>query len=162
MISKVQSSQEIALVASLAREIWTEYYYPIVGKAQVDYMVPKFQSEESISKQITEEAFQYYLIYSRSFPLGYFAFQYRKNASFLSKIYIRDQCRNLGFGKKVLEFIVTEAKKNGKNMLTLTVNKYNSNSIKIYEKMGFKNVKAIVQDIGEGYVMDDYVMELNF
>jgi hypothetical protein len=25
--------------------------------------------------------------------------------------------------------------------------------------MGFINVKAIVQDIGNGYVMDDYVLE---
>jgi RimJ/RimL family protein N-acetyltransferase len=45
------------------------------------------------------------------------------------------------------------------NKIALTVNKNNVNSIKAYEKMGFKNVGSVVQDIGSGYVMDDYKME---
>ena len=51
-IKVVRDSDEIATVARLAREIWHEYYAPIIGQAQVDYMVPKFQSESAIAEQI--------------------------------------------------------------------------------------------------------------
>ena len=43
--------------------------------------------------------------------------------------------------------------------LWLTVNKDNAGAIAWYTRMGFKNAGAIVQDIGAGYVMDDYRME---
>jgi hypothetical protein len=41
----------------------------------------------------------------------------------------------------------------------LTVNKYNTSSIKAYLALGFSVTDAVVTDIGEGYSMDDYVME---
>ena len=43
--------------------------------------------------------------------------------------------------------------------ISLTVNKYNTDSIKAYEKMGFEKIDSVVMDIGNGYVMDDYVMK---
>ena len=44
--------------------------------------------------------------------------------------------------------------------IRLTVNKYNINTIKAYEKWGFKTVDAVVTDIGSGFVMDDFIMEM--
>jgi diamine N-acetyltransferase len=41
----------------------------------------------------------------------------------------------------------------------LTVNKNNTGAISVYEKIGFRNVGSLVQDIGSGFVMDDYAME---
>ena len=42
--------------------------------------------------------------------------------------------------------------------LRLNVNKYNP-TIDIYEHLGFRIIESEVNDIGKGYVMDDYVME---
>jgi len=47
----------------------------------------------------------------------------------------------------------------GCEKVSLTVNKYNHNSIKAYERIGFINKEELVQDIGGGFVMDDYLME---
>ena len=47
----------------------------------------------------------------------------------------------------------------GKNKIKLTVNKNNTNTIKTYEKWGFKQIDSVVTDIGCGFVMDDYIME---
>ena len=63
-------------------------------------------------------------------------------------------------GKEGLKFVINRAKELGTHAITLTVNKYNTNSIKAYEKMGFKNTGSIVSDIGAGFVMDDYTMKL--
>lgn len=43
--------------------------------------------------------------------------------------------------------------------LYLTVNRENAGSIAAYLAMGFRKVREQVTDIGEGYVMDDFIME---
>ena len=40
----------------------------------------------------------------------------------------------------------------------LTVNKYNP-SYQIYRHLGVEAIDSVVTDIGEGYVMDDYIMQ---
>jgi RimJ/RimL family protein N-acetyltransferase len=65
----------------------------------------------------------------------------------------------LGYGKKAVQFAEKVAKELDLNKIALTVNKNNVNSIKAYEKIGFKNVGSVIQDIGNGFVMDDYKME---
>ena len=59
-----------------------------------------------------------------------------------------------------MNFIISKAREVGSNAITLTVNKNNINSIKAYEKLGFKNTGSVVADIGAGFVMDDYTMRL--
>ena len=36
---RVRSPEQIAAVTRLAREIWQEHYLPIIGQAQVEYML---------------------------------------------------------------------------------------------------------------------------
>ena len=58
-------------------------------------------------------------------------------------------------------FILSRAKDLEAIAVTLTVNINNTNSIKAYEKMGFINIGPVVADIGAGFVMDDFKMQLN-
>ena len=55
------SSHQLKTIEELAYIIWNEHYTPIIGKAQVDYMLNKFQNVESISKQI-EDGYAYFTI----------------------------------------------------------------------------------------------------
>lgn len=157
-ILSVYKKPEIKAVANLAQVIWTEHYTPIIGKSQVDYMLAKFQSETAISAQI-KEGFNYFLIAYQEAYVGYFAFCLQKDTLFLSKFYVLRSKRGMGYGKEALKFIEAQVKNLGLKKIKLTVNKNNSSSITAYEKMGFINVESIVQDIGNGFVMDDYVLE---
>lgn len=159
-IRKVLTLSEIQVVANLASKIWNEHYIPIIGQEQVNYMIDKFQSEKAIEKQIKSDNQEYYLIYHQSEPSGYIALKPDKHELFLSKIYVIKEKRGNGLGKEGLKFIISRAKELGTDAITLTVNKNNINSIKAYEKMGFKKTGTIVQDIGSGFVMDDYKMKL--
>ena len=58
----VTSPQDIDALAELASEIWNEYFPPIIGQAQVDYMLGKFQSALAIARQIREDGYAYYLV----------------------------------------------------------------------------------------------------
>ena len=62
----VTTSDHMSIVESLAREIWTEHYTPIIGKLQVDYMLDRFQSRQAIAQQIREGVL-YFLIQEDDF-----------------------------------------------------------------------------------------------
>jgi RimJ/RimL family protein N-acetyltransferase len=59
----------------------------------------------------------------------------------------------------MVAFLEDLARDKGLSKISLTVNIHNSNSIKMYEKVGFHICGTAVQDIGNGFVMDDYKME---
>lgn len=158
MFIEVSTEDHIEIVESLAREIWSEYYVPIIGKDQVDYMLDKFQSRQAISVQI-RTGFLYFLIKEDDQFIGYISVQPRGGDLFLSKIYVKSSKRGKGYGKKAMQFAERLAKEKGLKRIVLTVNKNNVNAIRAYEKLGFKNLGSVVQDIGGGFVMDDYKME---
>ena len=81
---------------------------------------------------------------------------------FLSKIYVQNSLRGKGLGKKAMAFVEEKAKELNCKGISLTVNRENLNSIKAYKKMGFVNTGTNIADIGEGFVMDDYLMEKIF
>jgi RimJ/RimL family protein N-acetyltransferase len=156
---KVVNEEQIRDVASLAEEIWHEHYETIIGKDQVNYMIDKFQSVRAMNKQINEEGYQYYMISSLGGNVGYIAIREDNDSLFLSKLYIAKKYRGRGYARKFLEYIqqICEDMQLGK--IRLTVNRYNEASINIYENLGFVKIGTQVADIGQGYVMDDYIME---
>lgn len=153
-----KSEKEIVGIANLGFVIWQEHYTTIIGEEQVKYMLQKFQTVEAIAEQI-EGGYEYYTIYYKDIRIGYFAFEQQIRTLFLSKMYILKEFRGKGIGKYCLNYLMQKGKKMGLASLSLTVNRYNENSIRFYKKYGFKKIDSHVMDIGEGFVMDDYIME---
>jgi ribosomal protein S18 acetylase RimI-like enzyme len=152
--------QHLRIIEKLAHDIWNEHYTPIIGKTQVDYMLDKFQNVDAMLKQI-ENNYKYFIINYNKTDIGYLAFKINDFDLFLSKIYILKDFRGKSFGKQAMDFVFKQAEVSECKTITLTVNKNNSNSIKVYEKIGFINIEKLVQDIGCGFVMDDYKMVKN-
>lgn len=146
-----------AEVAALAKIIWNEHFTPIIGKAQVEYMLEKFQSERAIREQI-EGGAKYIAVCSGGEMIGYSCYKLEANALFLSKLYVRSDKRGQGAGKKLFEYELEAAKKESKPKIYLTVNKHNDLAIGVYKHLGFVCDSSAVTDIGGGFVMDDYIM----
>ncbi len=161
MFILIKEDSEIEQLSILAKEIWNQHYSPIIGRDQVDYMIKLLQSKEAIKEDIEKKDYQYYFIDKNNKKIGYFAIVSKDNSLFLSKLYIKASNRGDGIGKSVINFITLEAKNRDLNKISLTVNKYNENSIEFYKKNGFIIVDSIIFDLGEGYFMDDYKMELS-
>ncbi len=155
---EVFSDIELQKIESMARIIWHEHYTPIIGVEQVEYMLDKFQSVKTMKEQI-DSGYHYFMINSEDEPIGYLSFNKRNEELFLSKVYVLKTSRGNGIGKKAMNFVMDVARGLACEKVSLTVNKFNHNSIKAYEKIGFINKDALVQDIGGGFVMDDYLME---
>lgn len=159
---KAQTEEDIEQIAIAAEEIWQEHYITIISREQIDYMVEHLQSEDAVKDQIEKEGYCYYLLLDQGVMAGYISIKIEEKdipSMFLSKFYIKKEHRGKGFGKEVMYFLETTCKENKLKKIWLTVNRNNINSINIYEKLGFKKISTQVNDIGNGFVMDDFVME---
>jgi len=161
MFHIVSTSNEINEVVKIARDIWTEYYPPIIGFDQVEYMLENYHSKDAITIEITRDNYAYYLIKDKNRIIGYIGIQLKGDYLFLSKIYILSSERGNGVGKASMNFIKDLAQKNKMNKISLTVNKNNTESIAAYYRLGFIKTGDICVDIGGGYEMNDIQMELN-
>ncbi|MEA3303682.1 MAG: GNAT family N-acetyltransferase [Pseudomonadota bacterium] len=160
IITPAQSASETAVIAELARLIWNAHYNSIISQQQIDYMLDKFQSSTAINQQIADGTL-YFLISSNSQPVGYLALMpdAKNDKLHISKIYIDAANRGQGHGKQALDFIEQQCRDIHIHTLWLTVNKHNHIAINAYRRWGFHTTGSIVTDIGNEFVMDDYVME---
>lgn len=152
------TDSDIHNVAALANEIWHQHFIPIIGEAQVEYMVEKFQSYPAISKQIRENGYEYFRIYLNDTFAGYTGIHSEEDSLFLSKLYIKQDCRGNHLATHTLNFLVQLCKERGLKKIWLTCNKYNDNTLAVYDHLGFKITDEQVADIGNGFVMDDYIL----
>ena len=148
-----------SLLASVAKPRWEEHFTPIIGKEQVKYMLGKFQSAEALLKQMENGFFYYFFIYGGE-TAGYTGIKKDGTSLFLSKIYIKKEYRGKKIAKAAVDFMKGICARDGLTGIWLTVNRHNETAIAAYKAMGFKNQRTQVTDIGGGFVMDDYVMEL--
>ena len=149
---------EIKPLSALATSILREHYDPILGKVQNDYQLDKFQSERAITEQF-ERGYNYYWVKYEGKNVGFLGFYPVEDKIYLSKFYLEKECRGKKIGRKMFEFLVNFTKEKGLKSIYLNVNKYNYDSIKIYEHLGFVKIRDEKNDIGHGYYMDDYVYE---
>lgn len=160
MITRVETPEQIAEIARLAAEIWHEYYVAIITVEQIDYMLAKYQSIPSVTDQIYHQGYAYYLLKDdRSSVVGYMAVQEEEGKLFLSKFYVAKEHRGKGYASQAIAFLDTLCRERSLSHIWLTVNRHNQPSIAVYTKKGFRIVREQVADIGNGYVMDDYMME---
>ena len=155
---RAASIDDIPLVRELTFKIWPQTYASILSQQQIDYMLEMMYSIPSLKKQM-EDGSQFIIVYDGREPAGFAAYQEIQPTTYkLHKIYILASQQGKGTGRFVLDHIIQEIKQHGAKSLELQVNR-NNKAKSFYEKLGFTLAKEIKLDIGNGYFMDDYVME---
>ena len=112
------------------------------------------------TEQLALEGYRYFLMEDEGRAVGYCGVQPRDGRLFLSKVYLLHEARGQGRFRQMLEYLRGLCREVGARTIWLTVNRRNERAIGAYRRAGFREVRAQVTDIGGGYVMDDYVMEL--
>jgi RimJ/RimL family protein N-acetyltransferase len=156
LLLKAVSETEIEKIADLAKIIWQKHYPPIIGQAQVDYMLKTMYDPESLLIQINEKGQQFYFIIFENETIGFISVTNEKDGCWmLNKFYVLDKEAGKGIGTEILEELkkIIQPKK-----IRLTVNRNNFKSINFYFKNGFRIDSVAQFDIGEGYIMDDFIM----
>ena len=161
LTTRIATEADIPLIQELSRKIWNRHYPPIIGQAQVDYMLDLMYSSESLKRQMMDEGAVFLLGFSGSEAVGYLSYSEKSRGNyFLHKFYIDTEKHRIGLGTQFFQtmtFGFTEPK-----TVSLTVNRKNIKAINFYFKTGFVIESAQDFDIGNGYKMEDFVMIKHF
>lgn len=150
---------DIPLVRTLADQIWRACYREMLSAEQIDYMLAWMYSEEAIRRDL-REGVRYEIISRAGEPVGYVAFgPHGDGAEWkLHKLYVLPEHHGAGIGQRAIEHVCTEVAGKGARRLSLNVNKQNHRALRAYERAGFRIAESVVNDIGGGFVMDDYIL----
>lgn len=150
---------DLPRIRALAEHIWNQHYPPIIGQAQVDYMLQRMYSSESLNDQLMRQHHRFYLVNLAGREAGFISVYKDPDGDwFISKFYIDQNLAGKGIGSAVFEQIKILC---AARSFRLTVNRQNIKAINFYFKLGFRIEKVADFDIGGGYVMNDFVMRWN-
>lgn len=154
---KIATDKDIPVIRDLADRIWRKHYVPIIGAKQVDYMLGKMYSADSIQQQMQDQQMYTIVFDDSGKAIGYISISTKdKKNYFLHKFYIDADKQGKGIGSEVFNYIVSTIP--GAETIELTVNRANYKSINFYFKNGFVIKEVADFDIGDGYFMNDFVM----
>ena len=147
-------------VQRLAGVIWREHYPGIISAAQIEYMLARGYALEALAGFLGGADRGLELATVDGELAGFAAWYVADDPATakLDKLYVLPARQRLGLGGRLIARVEAQARGAGAATLILNVNKHNVQAIRAYEKHGFAIREAVVVDIGQGYVMDDYVM----
>jgi N-acetylglutamate synthase-like GNAT family acetyltransferase len=153
--------EDILIIQEIAYKVWPDVYTSILPDGQVDYMLRLIYSVDSLKDQMQHLQHHFLILEQDGIAVGFASYSREKDRLFkLNKLYVLTQLQRNGLGEMLLARVVADARKLDANALMLTVNRNNLNAKLFYEKRGFIVSRELKMDIGEGYFMDDLIMEL--
>lgn len=155
------TAADFGTLARLAEVIWRSHYTRIIGSAQIDYMLAERYTPEKLRLYLNADDRWLMLLRTDSRAVGYCSYALTENPGEmkLEQLYLLPELQGKGLGRLMLRHVEEQAGVRGRSTLVLQTNKRNVDAIAFYRKAGFTVREEAVFDIGNGFVMDDYVME---
>jgi GNAT superfamily N-acetyltransferase len=152
---------DINSIGFLAQQIWPEAYREILSPDQLKYMLKLIYSPHALRRQMVDDRHQFLVVEQEEEPIGFASWSATadKTVYKLHKLYVLSNRQGKGLGRAVLRFIFDTIRPGGARKLRLNVNRHNK-ARQFYERMGFAVIGQEDIDIGHGYFMNDYIMEI--
>jgi ribosomal protein S18 acetylase RimI-like enzyme len=163
VIEPATEDGHLSEIQRLAHSIWREHYPGIISSEQIEYMLQEGYSLETLQREFAQGVIRYDRALVDGAVVGFSAYGPHSDAHalVLHKLYVEASQRGTGCARKLVEAASNYAQANSLDRVILRVNKRNRGALAAYERMGFSNQGSIVSDIGGGFSMDDYLMELD-
>ncbi len=157
---KHADATDIGTIRNLALAIWPDTYKEILSPEQLTFMLDAFYSKNTLLQNISADNHQFILALLNDKPIGFAAFEvnYKYNTTKIHKLYIHPEAQGKGIGRLLLEEIKKSSLETQNSLLILNVNRFNK-ALSFYKKIGFSIIEEVNIEIGNGYLMEDYVMQ---
>ena len=150
---------DVPAIAALARKIWQATYSDIITRQQIDYMLEQRYNSARLNDDLKAPDKWFDQIFADDHRAGFAACELCKVEYKLDKLYVHPDFQRKGLGGALITHAAARARKLGYPAVILAVNKHNENAIKAYQKHGFSVRESVETNIGQGFIMDDYIME---
>lgn len=155
------ASDEMKIIQDLAYLTWPDTFKNILSPEQIEYMLEWMYNLKTLREQ-SENGHHFFVYSENGNALGFIgleAFYPEKDKLKIHKIYVLPNTQGKGIGKKLINKAIEIAKEKGIPNVILNVNRFN-NAVGFYQNLGFKILYEENIDIGNGFLMEDYVMNL--
>ncbi len=149
------------VIRGIALRTWPVTFASILSPAQIDYMLDWLYTEASLREQVQHQGHTFLLAKVDDAYAGFASCQpdYRDTGKTkLHKLYVLPEAQGHGVGQSLVDAVTGMARRHGNPALLLNVNRHNA-AIRFYQHLGFRVVAGEDIPIGNGFVMEDYVME---
>ncbi|RZJ74700.1 MAG: GNAT family N-acetyltransferase [Flavobacterium sp.] len=161
MIEVVKAGlNEYDTILALAKKVWPQTYKKILSQEQIEYMMERMYSLDAYTEQISIKGHHFLLVKEESEFLGFASYEPNSlsGATKIHKIYVIPEAQGRSIGKLLISKIESAAKRNNNDRILLNVNRYNE-AVNFYLKIGFTKAGEEDIDIGNGYLMEDFIMQ---
>ncbi|GAB3576126.1 GNAT family N-acetyltransferase [Spirosoma luteolum] len=149
------------VIQQIAHQTWPSTFGAILSPAQIDYMLSWMYSIDALHEQVEQKGHVFLLAESDTGePLGFCSYELHAGGQPVTKvhkIYLLPAAQGQGVGRLLLDAVAARATEAGDRALRLNVNRFNK-AVSFYEKVGFSVVGQEDIDIGNGFLMEDYIM----
>ena len=165
MVIRHAKKNELQLIRKIAFYTWPNAYADILSDDQLAYMLKMMYNLDVLASQQDQLKHHFILAFDEAEnELGFAC--YSKELDYpakyqLHKLYILSTQQGKKIGTMLLDFVLKEIKKKKeKAVIELNVNRQNK-AVNFYLKKGFSIIREEDNDIGQGYFMNDYVMQMD-
>lgn len=159
---RIAEIKDNLLINKLASQVWANTYGEILTREQLEFMFEAMYAPENITKQMTEQGHTYFIVYANNEPCGYFSLEQKEPDTYIfQKIYALPQTQGTGVGRYMIEQGIAYLKSIHPTPFKamLYVNRENP-AVGFYKHLGFHIADTRDHPIGNGYYMNDYIMEM--
>lgn len=170
MIVSPATTDHLVEIRDLAGLIWRAHYPGIISLEQIEYMLARMYDLDVLASELRGGMTYFRALagdalvgFASTGPVKPVSGAEQESVTFkLHKLYVHPGHQRVGVGAALLEAVRNHARAHGATALVLNVNKRNAKAIAMYQKHGFVLAGSVVVDIGNGFVMDDFVMKQTF
>lgn len=154
---------DLPLIRDVALRTWPATFGAILSPSQISYMLDMMYSPDALQKQVQALGHVFLLAKdsetAECFGFTSYELDYKGDAvTKIHKIYLLPSSQGKGVGRLLIDDVAERARQHGNTRLSLNVNRFNK-AVTFYERMGFAVVGQENIDIGNGFLMEDFVME---
>lgn len=150
---------DIESIQDIAYRTWPQAYSSLISQEQIDYMLEKMYNKGELLSQF-QQGYTFLMAEEDDEDLGFAVFSIIDSLNHiykLHKLYVLPAAHGKGLGKLLINEVVNLARRAGGVSLELNVNRENK-AVTFYKGAGFTVKETMDLDIGNGFLMNDYVM----
>lgn len=153
---------ELHIVQTIAHQTWPNTFAEILTTEQIDYML-EWMYNKAILEKNYDDGHQFYAYFENNLAIGFMAIQVNLlegKSMKIHKLYVLPNQQGKGVGYKLIQKAIEIANNLEQKNVFLNVNRFNK-AVDFYKRVGFSILKEENIEIGNGFLMEDYVMELS-
>lgn len=157
---RAATPEDVPLIRELAGRSWHAFYPGMISMPQIYFMLRQMYAPKRLLTEI-QGGSGYLIACENTIPGGFLAYDPPRPGQplMLQKFYLTPVFQGRGIGAAILRWLGAHALALGHDAIRLRVNKHNHRALKVYRRAGYRPIDALIEPIGEGHVMDDYVLE---